>query len=733
MAMPKTLKYILYALGGIVVILALLIAGAILFIDPNDYRDRIEQAASDQLGRSLQINGPMQLSFFPWIGVEVQDVALANAQGFAPNHMLSVHKAGLKVKLLPLLSRDVQVGTLLLDGTIINLSKNEQGKTNWQDLASQTSSKKAEPKAEPKQPSSTSPGPLADLSIEKIQIQNTQINWVDKQAGTSLAVQDLNLDMGPIRLDNPVPLDLQCRVENEQTGDRSDVSMSGRFTFAAQEKRLHAENIDLINQVSGKNIPGGEGEIHIQTSLTLDMDTGVLDIPQLSLSAYDLKLTAQIQGKSITTSPSLSGQLTVQPFNPKELMTRLELPAIQTADPKALTNLQAKTKFSATPSLLNFSSMDLTLDDSRVQGQASIDLSPKIPASQFDVHLSSIDVDRYLPPATAGDKQKTQKQSQEQEKTETAKEEDPSETALPLESLRQLKMNGQVRMDTMTVKGMRMQDITLTVQAQDGQIDISPLQGRLYGGTLDSSATVDVRGKTPILRSKATLNTIEVQSLLQDLSGKGLLSGLATVHTSIATQGLDSTALLQALNGNLQLNLKNGSFQGADLLHQIRSTYLVLKGKAPAASDSQQTKFSSLDFGADIAQGKIRKSDLKLISSLFSVQGSGQLDLIHRSLDYLLKVNFDRDLSGEYPELADLEGKEIPLDVQGSLMDPRFGLNKETLLKIIGQDTISKEIDRGVKKLQEKLGLPDSDQNGSSDTGQKVKDALQGLFGTGSN
>jgi hypothetical protein len=99
----------------------------------------------------------------------------------------------------------------------------------------------------------------------------------------------------------------------------------------------------------------------------------------------------------------------------------------------------------------------------------------------------------------------------------------------------------------------------------------------------------------------------------------------------------------------------------------------------------------------------------------------------------LLKVNFDRDLSGEYPELADLEGKEIPLDVQGSLMDPRFGLNKETLLKIIGQDTISKEIDRGVKKLQEKLGLPDSDQNGSSDTGQKVKDALQGLFGTGSN
>jgi len=731
MSMPKPLKYILYALGGIILVLALLVAGALIFIDPNDYRDRIEQTASEQLGRSVHLNGPMELSFFPWIGVQVQDVALANAKGFAPEHMLSVHKAGLKVKLLPLLSREVQVGTLLLEGAIINLAKNEQGKTNWQDLSSQPDAEKAKPKAEPEQSSSQSPGPVAAMSIEKIQIQDTQLNWVDKQSGTSLAVRDLNVDMGPMRLDNPIPLDLHCRVENEQTGDSSKLSLTGEFTFLAQKKRLHAENIDLINRVSGKNIPGGEEDIHIQTSLTLDMKTGGLDIPQFSLSAYDLQLTAQMQGKSITTSPSFSGQLTVQPFNPKELMTRLKMPAIQTTDPQALTNLQARAEFSGTPSSLNFSSVDITLDDSRIQGQASVDLSPRIPASEFDLHLTSIDIDRYLPPASTKGKPKAE--SQEQKETEKKPKEKSSAAALPLEPLRQVKMNGQVQIDAFKVNGLRMQDITLTVQAKDGQIDISPLQGKLYGGTLQSTATVDVRGKTPVLRSKTTVDSLEVQSFLRDFSGKGLLSGLASLQTSISTQGLDSSALLQALDGNLLLNVQNGSFQGADLLHQIRSTYLAIKGKALATSGSEQTKFSSLDFAADITQGKIRKSNLKLISSLFSVQGSGQLDLVQRTLNYLLKVNFDRDLSGKYPELADLEGKEIPLDVQGSLMDPRYGLNKETLLQILGQETISKEIDRGVQKLQEKLGLPGSDQNASSGTGQKVKDALQGLFGSGAN
>ncbi|MBS3778804.1 MAG: AsmA family protein [Desulfovermiculus sp.] len=726
--MSKIIKYILYALAGLILVLVLVVAGVVLFVDPNDYRDRIEQAASQQLGRSVQINGPMELSFYPWLGLEIQDIALANAQDFEPEHMVSVHKAGLKVKLLPLLSREVQVGTLLLDQATLNLAKNDQGKTNWQDLAAQPSQEKTSPEAQTDQDSSGSPIGLAALSIEKIKIQDTQLHWLDKQAGTQLAIRDVNMDMGPVSLDSPIPFSLTCNIEDEQTGVQSELSITGRPQVDVQNKRFQVDDLDITNRVTGKNIPGGKVEMNIQTSVSMNIQTQSIDIPQFSMSANDLQLTGQVKGESLNTSPSFTGEITLQDFNPKDLMASLELPQIQTTDPQALTAVQAQTRFTATPSRIKLSSLNANLDDTTIQGQASADLTKTVPATTFDLRIDEIDVDRYLPPVQKEPKPKTKPSQQDQDKAEAPEEQEPSATALPLEPLRQLTMDGQIQIKTMKVKGMHMEDVSLTVKAKDGQVNISPLQSRLYGGSLHSTASLDVRGQTPKIRTDTKLDTVGLESLLQDMTGKGLLSGLGSVQTNLSTQGLDARSMLKALDGNLKLNLQDGSFQGADLLHRIRSTYLTLQGKTPAGSGTGETKFSSLNFGADIVKGMVQKSDLRLISSLFSVQGSGQVDLIQRSLDYLLQVNFDQNLSGQYPELSDLEGKEIPLDVKGSLADPRLGLNKETLIKILGQDKISEEVDKGVQKLQEKLGLPASKDKDSSETTEKVKETLKGLF-----
>ena len=731
--MPKALKYILYSLGGLILLLVLLIAGVVMFVDPNDYRDRIEQAASQQIGRSLQINGPMELSFFPWLGVEVQDVTLANAPGFAPQHMLSVHKAGLKVKLLPLISREIQVGTLFLQEAVFNLAKNGQGKSNWQDLADTSSQDKTTPDSKPGQESSPSPAGLAALSIEKIKIQDTHLNWVDNQAGQQIAVRDLNLEMGPLSLGSPVPFSLRCRIENKDNKIQAQLQITGKPMIPRQGNTLHIKDLDITNLVTGESIPGGEAKVHIQTSASMNTQAQTIDIPQFSLSAYDVQLTGQAKGESLDTSPSFTGEISLKKINPKDLLARLKQPRIQTTDPQALTSLQATTQFAATPSQVKLISLKATLDQTTVQGRISADLTPAVPASTFDLHINALDADRYLPPAPQESQPKTEPQKQDPKKAKTAKEKAPSAAALPLAPLRELTVDGQIRMDSLKVNGLRMQEITLTVQAKNGKIDISPLQSRLYGGTLHSTASMDVRDQTPTIRTQTKLDSVQVQSLLQDLTGKGLLSGSGSVNTTLSTQGLDADSLLKALAGNLSLNLQDGSFQGADLLHRVRSLYLTLKGKTPQAPEAEKTNFSSLDFSADIAEGMVRKSDLKLISSLFSIQGSGQLNLMQRSLDYLLQVNFDRNLSGTYPELADLEGKEIPVDVQGSFTDPRLGLNKETLVKILSQEKISQEVDKGVQKLQEKLGLSETQDGNttSSDPAQKAKDALKSLFGGG--
>lgn len=730
--MPKALKYILYSLGGIILLLVLLIAGVIIFVDPNDYRERIEQAASERLNRSVQIRGPMELSFFPWIGLEVQDVSLSNAQGFAPEHMLSVHKAGLKVKLLPLISREVQVGTLLLEQAELNLAQDAQGQTNWEDLMPETGQAPGEAQADSKagQESKDPSMGLAALSIQKIEIQDTKLNWSDKMAGNQVQIRDLDLEVGPVNMDSPIPFRLSCAIDNTQPEVQAEVSTTGQAEVDVQKKVVHINDLDVQTLATGPDIPGGEAETRLQTSLSLNLNSGYLQVPELSLTAFDLRVTAQAEGESVLSDPRITGKINVEEFNPQELITRLDLPQIQTSDPEAFSAVQAQTQFTATPSSLQLTSLDMVLDDTSIQGQAAADLRGSVPASSFDLRVDQIDVDRYLPPAQKAGQEKSESQEEDTQKAGSAQEQEPSAAALPLAPLRQLDMDGQIQVQKMKVKGMRMQEVTLTVQAKDGQIDISPLQGQLYGGTLESTTSLDVRGQTPKVDTKTRLDTIQMESLLQDMTGKKILSGLGSVQSSFSSQGLDARSLLKALNGNLNLDLQDGSFQGADLLHRIRTVYQTLQGKAPQELETENTRFSSLNFDADIAQGMVRKSNLKLISSLFSVQGSGQLDLIQRSLDYLLQVNFDRDLSGQYPELSDLEGKEIPIDVQGSFADPRLGLNKETLVRILGQEKISEEVDKGIQKLQKKLGLSGSkDGNQTSDTGQKAKDALKSLFG----
>ena len=81
------------------------------------------------------IEQDLSLSVFPWLGIETGGVRLGNAEGFTAPSFAEIDQLGLKVKLMPLLSRQVEVDTLVVKGLRLNLEKDASGKTNWDDLA----------------------------------------------------------------------------------------------------------------------------------------------------------------------------------------------------------------------------------------------------------------------------------------------------------------------------------------------------------------------------------------------------------------------------------------------------------------------------------------------------------------------------------------------------------------------------------------------------------------------
>src|SRR5450631_4935065 len=117
--------------AGVAVLLCAVLVGVGLLVNPNHYKGNIAATAKESTGRELQLNGDIKLSVFPWIALELGPASLGNPPGFSEEPFVSFQHASVRVKLLPLLSKRLEVGRVEVDGLDLKLLKNAEGKGNW--------------------------------------------------------------------------------------------------------------------------------------------------------------------------------------------------------------------------------------------------------------------------------------------------------------------------------------------------------------------------------------------------------------------------------------------------------------------------------------------------------------------------------------------------------------------------------------------------------------------------
>ena len=93
----RALKLVGIVVGGLVVLLILLLLAVRLFVNPNDYKDRIAQQGKASTGRELTLSGPIKLSVFPWIALELGPLSLGNPPGFPAQPFAAVQHIVLAV------------------------------------------------------------------------------------------------------------------------------------------------------------------------------------------------------------------------------------------------------------------------------------------------------------------------------------------------------------------------------------------------------------------------------------------------------------------------------------------------------------------------------------------------------------------------------------------------------------------------------------------------------------
>ena len=118
----KKLKLVFKILGVVVAVLLLALVVFIFTFDPNNYKDMITAQVEKQTGRDFDIEGDISLSVFPWVGIQVEGVELANAEGFSEEPFARMSQLDVKVMLLPLLSKELQVDKIRLHGCLLYTS-----------------------------------------------------------------------------------------------------------------------------------------------------------------------------------------------------------------------------------------------------------------------------------------------------------------------------------------------------------------------------------------------------------------------------------------------------------------------------------------------------------------------------------------------------------------------------------------------------------------------------------
>src|SRR3569623_1264134 len=189
--MKKAVKTSVWIVGGLLALLAAAALFIVLTFDPIKYKAEIAAAVSQATGRELTISGDIRLPLFPWLGVELGAMELSNAPGFGSEPFVSITSAAVKVKLLPLLRKEVQAEAVTLTGLRLHLRRAAAGRNNWADLVA-ASKGEATP-----EPGVSSAAPvLAGFTLGGINLRDATLVFDDRAKPAHYELRKLNLHTG---------------------------------------------------------------------------------------------------------------------------------------------------------------------------------------------------------------------------------------------------------------------------------------------------------------------------------------------------------------------------------------------------------------------------------------------------------------------------------------------------------------------------------------------------------
>jgi len=709
--MRRIFKILAYTIGTLVVLIVVVIVGVLVFVDPNDYKDRITAAVNQATGRTLTLEGDLSLKVFPRIGIGLGAAQLSNAQGFGAEPFASIESAELRVGLLPLLSRRVEIDRAILTGLNLNLERNAAGVTNWDDLAREGPAPAA---AAPE--AAAAEGGGVDISVDDVRIENAQVSWQDALAGQEWQLSDFNLAASNFDPGEPFPLEIGFHLEGAEIAVTIDSSMRAQVSLAESTYRLDDLAVEITGE--GANWPGGSGEATLGfESFVANLETQQLQLVNLTLEMLGLNVTGNLVGENVMDNLSLEGRIDIGDFDPRYVMGVFNQ-SIETADPDVLKLASASAEFYFDANRMGLREMALRLDDSALTGAAGRNGD----RFEFDLDVDRINIDRYLPPPAAG--------TDEAVAADTGS---VDEVDLPIQPLRNFNARGNLGLGEAQFLGMTFTEANFALVAGNGRMTLTPT-GRLYGGTTEGEIVIEVQGDAARLSLRENLTNIDMMGLARDYLKMETLEGTGTVSLNLAAVGRKVGDIKQDLDGTASVAITDGAWLGIDVWHSVTSARAKLTGPEVAPLTGEpRTTFSRVAIGGNVNNAVLSTNEFVGVLPFAALSGTGTVHLLTTELDLRARAGLvDGPVLQQDPVFSRLTGVQIPLRVTGRLDAPSITPDLSELGSMIGQAAraeVEAEVDEAVEEVRQEVDtqVEQEQEELNQEVEQELDEAREGL------
>jgi AsmA protein len=672
----RALKWLGIVIGSVVALVALALVAVWLLFDPNDYKDRIAAAVKESTGRTLSLPGELKLSIFPWLAVRTGEASLGNPAGFGDEPFLTLKRASLSVKLMPLLHKQLEIGRIEIDGLDLKLTQNTAGKGNWEDWGASAAPAPAE----------ETPAATDGIQLAGIAIKDSTIAFED------MVASNVNVDIGRVAPGTAIPVAIRMDMVSAPGAKSLPLTAKFKLTFDLEQQRYQLADLNLGGSVQPEGAPKVLAWKFAAPSADLNLRAQTLAETTYIAQVGTASLSGSITGTKLVDAPTLAGRFDLKQLDPRAVMREFGITPPVTRDDKVLASFAATGSYAWQSKVARMQGLALKLDDSALTGRFAYDTTTS--GMDFALTLDRINLDRYQPPPT-----------------------DPNAATepieLPVDFLKPLRAQGSFKVGEIRIGGARLTQFSAGIDVKNAVARFAPLKAQLYGGQYNGNIGIDMRPAVPRLTMDEHMSGIDIAKFMKEYADSERLSGKGNLDVKLAATGRNGDALLRTLTGTLSTNLADGAVEGIDIWYAIaQAQSLIQKRQLASATNSKRTAFDTFMASAEVVDGVATTKDLAIASQLLQIKGQGSTNLVTQALDYSVTATVLKTPPGADESTAQLARATIPVKITGTFADPKVRPDLAGMAK----ERVKQEVEKKKEEVTEKVK-------------QKVGEKLKGLFG----